>query len=64
MGVGRRRNGLHGGLLTLGRGSSGLLGRYSASAVFGDEHLIMPISVRFPRSHYSALRPMHVKQVL
>lgn len=60
----RARIGLHGARLTLGRGLRGLLGRYSSSAVFGDEHLIMPISVGMPRSDYGGERAMNVKQVL
>lgn len=48
------RKASHGGLLPLKRGLTGFLGPYSASAVFGDEHLIVPISVRVPRSDHSA----------
>ena len=60
----RPRIGLPGGLLSLRRGLPGLLGRYSASAGFGDEHLIMPITVGIPRSDLSAEHDLHVKQVL
>lgn len=41
-----------------------LVGRYSGSGVFGDEHLTMPITVGFPRSKHSGEPALHVKQVL
>lgn len=60
----RARCAVPGGPLTLEGGVACLLGQYSASAGFGDEHLAMPISVRVPRSDHSAEHDLHVKQVL
>jgi hypothetical protein len=53
-----------GHVLALGEGAGRLLGHYSASGVFDDEHIIMPIMVGFSRSKHSAERAMHVKHVL
>jgi hypothetical protein len=52
------------GFRTLRGGLLGPQGRYSGSSLFGDEHLIMPITVGIPRSKHSAELELHVKQVL
>jgi hypothetical protein len=52
------------GFRTLRGGLLGLQGRYSGSSLFGDERLIMPITVGIPRSKHSGEPALHVKQVL
>jgi len=43
------------------RGPKRFLGRYSASALFNDEHIITPVTVGISRLKHSGERDLHVK---